>query len=158
MRKLTAPLKERQCRQKDGFLCVKLNRGIAIPPGCDEEGQVAIKGQARVVGSEWPVERANIEKPERTNTLGRRTHITKFRVLLLKFLYLRCVLNSICFVHSCDVLLSITRSYGVHESKDEYCIAQKDTQPSQTCSGGFIKTQLYAICCCFFAIGEYILI
>ena len=28
-------------------------------------------------------------------------------------------------------------------------------QPSQTCSGGFIKTQLYAICCCFFAIGEY---
>ena len=39
--------------------------------------------------------------------------------------------------------------------KTEYCIAQKDTQPSQTCSGGFIKTQLYAICCCFFAIGEY---
>ena len=34
----------------------------------------------------------------------------------------------------------------------------KDTQPSQTCSGGFIKTQLYATCCCFFAIGEYILI
>jgi hypothetical protein len=24
--------------------------------------------------------------------------------------------------------------------------------------GGFIKTQLYAICCCFFAIGEYNLI
>jgi hypothetical protein len=48
--------------------------------------------------------------------------------------------------------------YRVHESKDEYCIAQKDTQPSQTCSGGFIKTQLYAICCCFFAIGEYNLI
>jgi len=44
------------------------------------------------------------------------------------------------------------------ESKDEYCIAQKDTQPSQTCSGGFIKTQLYAICCCYFAIGEYNLI
>jgi len=33
-----------------------------------------------------------------------------------------------------------------------------NTQPSQTCSGGFIKTQLYAICCCFFAIGEYNLI
>ena len=32
-------------------------------------------------------------------------------------------------------------SYGVHESKDEYCIAQKDTQPSQTCSGGFIKIE-----------------
>ena len=45
----------------------------------------------------------------------------------------------------------------VHESKGEHCITQKDTQPSQTCTGGFIKTQLYAICCCFFAIGEYIL-
>jgi hypothetical protein len=22
-------------------------------------------------------------------------------------------------------------------------------------SGGLIKTQLYAVCCCFFAIGEY---
>jgi len=33
-----------------------------------------------------------------------------------------------------------------------------DAQPSQTCSGGFIKTQLYAICCYFFAIGEYNLI
>jgi hypothetical protein len=31
---------------------------------------------------------------------------------------------------------------------------KKDTQPSQTCSGGFVKTQLYAICRCFFAIGE----
>jgi hypothetical protein len=41
------------------------------------------------------------------------------------------------------------------KSKDGHCITQKDTQPSQTCSGGFIKTQLYAICCCFFAIGEY---
>jgi hypothetical protein len=30
-----------------------------------------------------------------------------------------------------------------------------DTQPSQTCSGGFIKTELYAACCCFFAIEEY---
>ena len=49
-------------------------------------------------------------------------------------------------------------SYRVHESKDEHCITQKDTQPRQTCSGGFIKTQLYAICCCFFAIGEYNLI
>ena len=44
----------------------------------------------------------------------------------------------------------------VHESKDEHCITQKDTQPSQTCSGGFIKTQLCAICWCFFAIKEYI--
>jgi hypothetical protein len=49
-------------------------------------------------------------------------------------------------------------SYRVHESKDEYYIAQKDTQLSQTGSGGFIKTQLYAICCCFFSIGEYNLI
>jgi hypothetical protein len=48
--------------------------------------------------------------------------------------------------------------YRVHESKDEYFNAQKDPQPSQTCSGGFIKTQLYAFCCCFFAIGEYNLI
>jgi hypothetical protein len=40
------------------------------------------------------------------------------------------------------------------ESKDEHCITQKDTQPSQTCSGGFIKTQLCAICCCFFSVGE----
>ena len=37
-------------------------------------------------------------------------------------------------------------SYGVHESKDEYCIAQKDTQPSQTCSGGFINAHFFAIC------------
>jgi len=43
-------------------------------------------------------------------------------------------------------------------SKDEHCITQKDTQPSQACSGGFIKTQLYAICCCLFAIEEYNLI
>ena len=35
-------------------------------------------------------------------------------------------------------------SYRDHESKDEHCITQKDTQ--------------YTICCCFFAIGEYILI
>jgi hypothetical protein len=34
---------------------------------------------------------------------------------------------------------------------------QKDTQPSQTCSGGFIKTQLEAIGCCFFAIRSIIL-
>ena len=40
------------------------------------------------------------------------------------------------------------------ESKDEHCITQKGTQPSQTGSEGFIKTQPYAICCCFFAIGE----
>jgi len=44
------------------------------------------------------------------------------------------------------------------ESKDEQCITQKGTQPSQTCSEGFIKTQPYAICCCFFPIGEYNLI
>jgi len=31
-------------------------------------------------------------------------------------------------------------SYRVHESKDVHCISQKDTQPSQTCSGGFINT------------------
>ena len=48
--------------------------------------------------------------------------------------------------------------YRVHESKDEHCITQKDTQPSQTCPGGLIKTHLCAICCCFFAIGEYNLI
>ena len=41
--------------------------------------------------------------------------------------------------------------YRVHESKDEHCITQKGTQPCQTCSGGFIKTQLYASCCCFFS-------
>jgi len=38
-------------------------------------------------------------------------------------------------------------SYRVRGSKDGHCIAQKDTQPSQTCStcsGGFIKTQLSA--------------
>ena len=51
-----------------------------------------------------------------------------------------------------------TLSYRVHESKDEHFITQKDIQPSQTCSGGFIKTQLRAIRCCFFAIGEYNLI
>ena len=33
-----------------------------------------------------------------------------------------------------------------HGSKDENYITQKDTQPSQTCSGGFIKTKLYAVC------------
>ena len=26
---------------------------------------------------------------------------------------------------------------------------------TDACSGGLIKTQLYAACCCFFAIGEY---
>ena len=52
----------------------------------------------------------------------------------------------------------ILQAYRVHASKDEHCITQKDTQPRQTCSGGFIKTQLYVICCCFFAIGEYDLI
>ena len=31
--------------------------------------------------------------------------------------------------------------------KDENCIKQKDTQPSHTCSGRFIKTLLYGICC-----------
>ena len=36
--------------------------------------------------------------------------------------------------------LSENWSYRVHESKDEHCITQKDTQPSQTCSGGFINT------------------
>ena len=46
-------------------------------------------------------------------------------------------------------------SYRIRGSKDEHCITQKDTQPSQTCSRGFIKTQLYATCCYFFAIGEY---
>ena len=46
----------------------------------------------------------------------------------------------------------------VHVSKDGRSITQRDTQPNQTCSGGFIKTQPYAICCCFFAIGEYNLI
>jgi len=46
-------------------------------------------------------------------------------------------------------------SYRVHESNDEHYITQKGTQPSQTCSGVFIKTQLCAIYCCFFAIGEY---
>ena len=45
-----------------------------------------------------------------------------------------------------------------HINLSEHCITQKDTQPSQTSSGGFIKTQLYAICCRFFAIGEYIII
>ena len=40
-------------------------------------------------------------------------------------------------------------------SKDEHCITQKESQPSQTCSGGFINAQLYVIRCCLFAIGEY---
>jgi len=44
------------------------------------------------------------------------------------------------------------------QGKDEHLITQKDTQPSQTCSGGYIKTQLYTVCCCFFAVGEYSLI
>ena len=52
----------------------------------------------------------------------------------------------------------VLQAYRVYGSKDEHCITQKDTQPSQTCSGGFIKTQLRAIRCCFFAIGEYNLI
>ena len=30
-------------------------------------------------------------------------------------------------------------SYRVSESKDEHCITQKDTQPSQTCPGGLSK-------------------
>ena len=45
-----------------------------------------------------------------------------------------------------------------HGSKDENYITQKDTQPSQTCSGGFIRINFYAICFCFFAIREYNLI
>ena len=32
-----------------------------------------------------------------------------------------------------------------HGSKDENYITQKDTQPSQTCSGGFIRINFYAI-------------
>jgi len=32
------------------------------------------------------------------------------------------------------------------ENKDEHCITQKDTQPNQTCSGGPINAQLFAIC------------
>jgi len=36
-------------------------------------------------------------------------------------------------------------SYRVHESKDEHCITQKGTQPSQTCSGWFIKTMLVVV-------------
>ena len=42
----------------------------------------------------------------------------------------------------------------IYESKDEHHIAQKDTQSSQTRSEEFIKTQLYALCCCFYAIGD----
>ena len=61
-----------------------------------------------------------------------------------------------------SVCLSVGRSHHSHiitlracyDTKDEHSITQKDTQPSQTCSGGFTKTQLYAVCCCFFAIGE----
>ena len=50
-------------------------------------------------------------------------------------------------------------SCRVRDSKDEHCITQQDTQPSQTCSGGFIIAQLFfAICWCFFATGEYNLI
>jgi len=42
----------------------------------------------------------------------------------------------------------------VRELRDILRVLSDCTQPSQTCSGGFIKTKLYAICCCFFAIGE----
>ena len=42
-------------------------------------------------------------------------------------------------------------SCRVHESKDEHCITQNGTQPSQTCSGGMIDTQLCVFCCCIFA-------
>ena len=36
--------------------------------------------------------------------------------------------------------------YSIHGSKDEHRITQKDTQPSQTCSGGFINAHFFAIC------------
>jgi hypothetical protein len=41
-------------------------------------------------------------------------------------------------------------SYRVQKSKGEHFISQKDTQPSQTCSGGFVNLQLFANCWCFF--------
>ena len=47
--------------------------------------------------------------------------------------------------HSRPMPPSKNGSCRVHGSKDQHCITQKDTQPSQTCSGEFIKTQLYAL-------------
>ena len=43
----------------------------------------------------------------------------------------------------------------VHESKDEHCITQMDTQPSQTCSKGYIFLLLYATVEFLCIFGEY---
>ena len=51
-----------------------------------------------------------------------------------------------------------SRTYSKPGPPSENCSyrisSQKDTQPSQTCSGGFNNTQLSAICYCFFATGR----
>ena len=62
------------------------------------------------------------------------------------------------------VTVDVKNAQATEETRGSDMVAEgmmdvhKDAQPIQTCSGGFIKTQLHAIRCCFFAIGEHNLI
>ena len=70
-------------------------------------------------------------------------------------LWLRCA-KALGFEH-----ISVYGLYS-YKSKDEHYITPEGIQPrSQSCSGGFIKTKLCAICCCCFfgiGVGGYILV